>query len=71
MSVQFAAPPELMTRAEAADYIGVKEQTLAVWACANRYGLPFVKVGRLCRYRRSDLDAWLAQRTRCPGDVDE
>jgi excisionase family DNA binding protein len=70
MSAEVAAP-ELMSRAEAADYIGVKAQTLAVWACAGRYGLPFVKVGRLCRYRRSDLDAWLARRTRCPGEAQE
>ena len=54
---------ELLSRAEAAAYLGVKPQTLAVWASARRYGLPMVKVGRLAKYRRSDLDAFIALRT--------
>lgn len=53
----------LLTRAEAADYIGVKPTTLAAWALAGRYDLPVVKVGRLVRYRKSDLDRWLQRRT--------
>jgi excisionase family DNA binding protein len=57
-------PHGLLTRAEAAAYLGLKEQTLAVWASAGRYALPYVRCGRLVRYRRSDLDAWLARRTR-------
>lgn len=36
----------------------VKEQTLAAWRC-HREGPPFVKVGRLVRYRVADLDEWL------------
>ena len=44
--------PELLTRAEAAAYLGVKAQTLSVWATAKRYDLPFIKVGSLVRYRR-------------------
>ena len=55
--------PELLTRQEAAEYLGVKPQTLAVWAVTGRYDLPVVKVGRLVRYRRSDLDKWLESRT--------
>ena len=57
------ANPELLTREEAAAYLDVKPQTLAVWASAKRYGLRFVKVGRCVRYRKSDLDTWLSQRT--------
>jgi excisionase family DNA binding protein len=53
----------LLTRKEAADYLGLKPQTLAVWHCTGRYGLPVVKVGRSCRYRLADLEAWLAART--------
>ena len=57
--------PKLLTRQQAAAYLGVKPQTLSVWACTKRYGLPFIKVGRLVRYRVSDLDldAFLARRT--------
>jgi len=46
---------DLLTRREAAAYLGIKPQTLAVWKCTKRYGLPVVKVGRLAKYRKSDL----------------
>lgn len=51
----------LLTRKEAADYLGVKEQTLACWACAGRYRLPFVRIGRLVKYRQQDLDAFILE----------
>lgn len=54
---------ELLTRQQAADYLGVKPQTLAVWASTGRYKLTFVKVGRFARYRLADLDTWLESRT--------
>lgn len=53
----------LFDRTRAAEYIGVRPQTLAVWAITGRYGLPMIKVGRAVRYRRSDLDKWLESRT--------
>jgi hypothetical protein len=53
----------LVDEAEAADFIGIKKQTLAVWRCTGRYDLPFVKVGRRVKYRISDLERWLSQRT--------
>jgi excisionase family DNA binding protein len=52
-----------MNREDAAAYIGVRPQTLAVWCVTGRYGLKMVKVGRSVRYRQSDLDAWLERRT--------
>jgi len=58
-----SAPCELLTRQEAADYIRVKPQTLAVWATTHRYHLRLVKVGTKVYYRKSDLDAWLESRT--------
>jgi excisionase family DNA binding protein len=54
---------ELLSEAEAAVYLGLKPGTLSVWRSTKRYDLPFVKVGRLVRYRRSDLDRWLQSRT--------
>ena len=54
----------LLTRGEAAEYLGVKVQTLALWASNGRYGLPFVKVGRLSKYRQADLDEFLSRNTR-------
>jgi len=55
--------PELLTTAPAAEYIGAKAHTLEVWRSTGRYSLPFVRVGRLVKYRRADLDAWLQSRT--------
>lgn len=53
----------LLTPPEAAAYIGVTENTLSVWRCVGRYNIPFVKVGRLVKYRKSALDAFLDRRT--------
>jgi len=46
-------------RKQAADYLGLSEGTLAVWASTGRYQLPFVKVGRKVFYRQSDLDQFI------------
>lgn len=54
---------DLLTRREAAAYLGVTAETLAVWASTRRYPLRFVKVGRLAKYRKSDLDAFITSRT--------
>ena len=53
----------LLNRKEAAEKLGVTEGTLAVWSCTKRYGLPFIKVGRLVKYRLADLEAFLDSRT--------
>jgi len=49
----------LMNRTEAAQYLGIKPQTLAVWATTKRYNLPYVKVGRLVKYSRDALDRFI------------
>jgi excisionase family DNA binding protein len=49
----------LMSRNEAALYLGVSPKTLAVWASTKRYTLPFVKIGHLAKYRKSDLDQFI------------
>jgi len=53
----------LLTRSQAAEFLGVKPQTLAVWATNQRYNLPLVKVGSLVRYRLRDLERFLESRT--------
>lgn len=42
---------ELLSRSEAARYLGVTSQTLAIWKTTQRYNLPVVKIGRLAKYR--------------------
>jgi len=54
---------ELLTAGGAAEYLDIQAQTLAVWRSTRRYTLRYVKVGRYVRYRKSDLDAFLAERT--------
>lgn len=54
---------ELLTRKEAALYLGVQENTLAVWACKKRYGLKVVKMGRLSKYKKEDLDDFIKHQT--------
>ena len=53
----------LFTRKEAADFLGVKEITLAIWKSTKRHGLPVVKVGRLAKYRYGDLLEFVDRRT--------
>ena len=53
----------LLNRKEAAEYLGLEPRTLDVWASTKRYNLKYIKVGRLCKYRKEDLDAFLDSRT--------
>ena len=53
----------LLTRKEAANFLGVKEITLALWKSTNRYKLPVVKMGGLAKYRYGDLLEFINRRT--------
>ncbi|WET39887.1 helix-turn-helix domain-containing protein [Citrobacter enshiensis] len=57
------APLHQLTDKQAAQVLGVKTSTLAVWRSTGRYNLPYVKVGRLVRYRIRDLATFLAKRS--------
>jgi excisionase family DNA binding protein len=61
--LQPAASPDVMTTAQAADYIGISKRTLYAWS-AKRIGPDSIQVGRLVRYRKSDLDYWLSLNVR-------
>ena len=62
------ATRDLLDEKEAAQFLdGVTPGTLSVWRSTGRYNLPFIKIGRNVRYRRSDLIAWLEKRTRETG----
>jgi predicted site-specific integrase-resolvase len=58
---------ELLDEKQAAEHLTVSPGTLSVWRSTGRYNLPFVKVGRMVRYRLSDLNDWLAARSRESG----
>lgn len=53
----------LLSRKEAAEFLGVKIITLAIWKSTRRYSIPTVKVGRLVKYRLTDLLAFVERRT--------
>ncbi len=53
----------LLNNDQSAAYIGVMPRTLEVWRCTKRHQIPYIKVGRLVKYRKSALDAFLDQQT--------
>ena len=57
-------PDALLTPEQAAEELGLSVKTLATWRSTGRHALPYIRVGARIRYRRADLDAWLASRQR-------
>jgi excisionase family DNA binding protein len=53
----------LLTPQDVATRLGVSVPTLATWRCTKRYALTYVKIGRLVRYRLSDVEAFEASRS--------
>jgi predicted DNA-binding transcriptional regulator AlpA len=53
----------LLQAKEVAEVTSLSIETLAQWR-SQRRGIPYVKISRNCvRYRQSDLDSWLVERT--------
>jgi hypothetical protein len=48
----------LVSEIKAAEFLGVTKFCLRSWR-AKKIGVPYVHVGRLCRYRISDLQQFL------------
>lgn len=53
-----ATEKEYLTTKELADYLGISEATLLLHRQLNT-GPAYVKIGRLVRYRRQDVEAWI------------
>ncbi|MHB1656119.1 MAG: helix-turn-helix domain-containing protein [Burkholderiales bacterium] len=58
---------DLIDEKSAAVMLGVTPGTLQVWRSTGRYAVPFVKIGRLVKYRTSALNEWIESRTRTSG----
>ena len=54
----------LLDPSQTGEALEVKESTLAVWRSTGRYALPYIKVGRLVRYKVGDIREFIARRTR-------
>jgi excisionase family DNA binding protein len=57
------AVPEWWTTAQLAEYIQVDAETLRHWRYQG-IGPKYAKVGQQVRYRRAEVDRWLAQQER-------
>ncbi len=55
----------LFNQAEAAQYLGMTERWIKDQLMAGT--IPRTKLGRLNRFRKSDLDKWIAEHTDRPG----
>jgi excisionase family DNA binding protein len=53
---------QMLTWQQTAELLNMRPQTLAVWAMSGKF-LPFVKLGRTVRYRLSDVQKLIEQRT--------
>jgi len=64
MEIDVIRPEErLLTPKETAEYLGISAATLAKWRCLDAQSLPYVRTGRLIRYRIADVRAYLDSRT--------
>jgi hypothetical protein len=64
LSLETLDASNLLDDIQTAQALKVQPNTLAVWRSTGRYDLPYVKCGRLVRYRVGDVRAFIAKRTR-------
>lgn len=60
----------LLTVQDLANYVGVPVATIYTWRY-RREGPPGLRVGRYLRYRRSDVETWIAERLEQTGPVEK
>ena len=68
VSGQISRQKQLMDMNEASEYLGIRKNTLYEWVIERK--IPHVRVGRLLKFRREDLEAWLNKRTQQETDRD-
>lgn len=59
---EYEMTEKLLTPNELSKILGVTQHTLAVWRCTGRYNIPYIKAGRLVRYNRDDIAAFIMRR---------
>jgi len=61
VSAQISEQKELLGTREASEFLGISRNTLYEWIAQRK--VPHLKVGRLVKFRKEDLESWLRQRT--------
>lgn len=54
---------KLLTQQEVAELLQINPETLNVWRATGRYNLRYFKIGRLVRYKLSDVLDFIDSRT--------
>ena len=52
---------KLLTAAEIADYLGVKQSTIYQWT--HQGFIPHIKLGKFVRFKTDQIERWLESRT--------
>jgi excisionase family DNA binding protein len=50
---------KLLNTDEVAEILGIKPQTLSVWISTKRYPIRSLKIGRLRKFRREDVEVFV------------
>ena len=51
----------LMDQKAVAKYLHTTVGSLNVWRATGKHKIPYVRFGHCIRYRKEDLDAWIAE----------
>ncbi len=60
---------KLVSEKEACKILDCRPNTLAVWRTNKRYDLPFYKIGRLVKYKISDLEEFIQENRKGGSDA--
>jgi excisionase family DNA binding protein len=60
VSEQITKQKELLSTTETAEFLGISKNTLYEWIIQKK--IPYFKVGRLVKFKKEDLDAWLKKK---------
>jgi len=61
VSEQISKEKQLLNTEEASEFLGISRHTLYEWVIQKK--IPYVKVGRLTKFRLKDLEVWLTKRS--------
>jgi len=62
VSGQIKKEKQLLDTKDASEFLGIRKSTLYEWVIQRK--IPYIKVGRLLKFRIEDLDSWLQKRTK-------